>query len=162
MTGLDDQLWHNEQTDVGVSAGWTGWWPLSNPGNRAKSVVLSSHPDGRMHAVMAGMDDQIWHNEQTAADVSGGWTDWHELSNAGNRAKFITLATHADGRMHAVMAGMDDQLWHNEQTSAGVSGAWTDWHRLSGAGDEAMYISLAGHADGPRRHGGPRLSGGSR
>ena len=99
------QLWHNEQADSLVAASWTNWNYLSNQGNLAKVVKLAAHPDGRMHAVMAGLDNQVWHNEQTAAGVSAPWTDWHVLSQVGNNATLLALAAHPDGRMHAVMAG---------------------------------------------------------
>ncbi len=81
-----NQISHNEQTAVGVSAAWTGWHVLSAPGDEATRLALAAHPDGRMHAVMAGLDNQIWHNEQTAVGVSAAWTGWHVLSAAGNKA----------------------------------------------------------------------------
>ena len=68
-------------------------------------MALAAHPDGRMHAVMAGLDNQVWHNEQTGAGVSAPWTGWHVLSQLGNKAQILALACHPDGRMHAVMAG---------------------------------------------------------
>ena len=143
MAGLDNQIWHNEQTAAGVSAAWTGWHMLSVAGNKATRLALAAHPDGRMHAVMAGLDNQIWHNEQTAAGVSAAWTGWHVLSAAGNKATQLALAAHPDGRMHAVMAGLDNQIWHNEQTAVGVSAAWTGWHTLSVAGNKATQLALA-------------------
>jgi hypothetical protein len=55
MTGIDDlQVWHNEHTAAGVSAPWTGWHMLSQAENKALLLALAAHPDGRMHAVMAG------------------------------------------------------------------------------------------------------------
>jgi hypothetical protein len=55
-----------------------------------------------MHAVMVGLDDRVLHNEQIAVGVRAEWTDWHWLSNEGNKAKVLALAAHPDGRMHAV------------------------------------------------------------
>jgi hypothetical protein len=49
-----DQVWHNGQTAVGVSAAWTGWNYLSKAGDKAKTLALAAHPDGRMHAVIMG------------------------------------------------------------------------------------------------------------
>jgi hypothetical protein len=49
---------------------------------------------GRLHAVRCGEHDQAWHNEQTATGVSAAWPGWHFLSEAGNKAKPIALATH--------------------------------------------------------------------
>jgi hypothetical protein len=148
MAGLDNQIWHCEQEIAGVSAPWSGWHVLSNPGNMALQLALAAHPDGRMHAVMAGLDSQIWHNEQTAAALAAPWTDWHVLSNPGNMALQLALAAHPDGRMHAVMAGIDNQIWHNEQTGTGVSAPWTDWHVLSQPGNKASLLALAAHPDG--------------
>ena len=131
-----------------MSASWTDWHVLSHPGNKAVGIALASHPDGRMHAIMIGLDNQVWHNEQTSTGVSASWTDWHVLSHPGNKAVGITLASHPDGRMHAIMIGLDNQVWHNEQTSAGVSASWTDWHVLSHPGNKAVGITLASHPDG--------------
>jgi hypothetical protein len=143
-----DQIEHNEQTATGIAAPWSGWNALSRIGDRASRLALAAHPDGRMHAVMAGIDAQIWHNEQLAAGVSAAWTGWHELSVAGNKATELALAVHHDGRMHAVMAGIDNQIWHNEQIAAGVSAAWTGWRTLSAAGDKAIRLAVAAHPDG--------------
>ena len=105
LPATSDQLWHNEQKAVGVSAPWTDWHELSRPGNKAKVLALAAHADGRMHAVMAGVDDQIWHNEQQAVGVSAPWTDWHELSRPGNKAKVLALAGHANVPLHVVIVG---------------------------------------------------------
>ena len=113
--GLVDQLWHNGQIGTGIGAAWTDWGFFTTPANKAKHVSVATHPDGRLHAVMAGIDNQIWHNEQTSVGVSAPWTNWHRLENASHQAKVLTLAAHPDGRMHAVMAGIDNQIWHNEQ-----------------------------------------------
>jgi hypothetical protein len=145
---INAQLWHNEQAAPQVGASWTNWHYLSNQGNQAKVVQLAAHPDGRVHAVMAGLDNQIWHDEQTGTGVSAPWTDWHVLSNPGNMALQLALAAHPDGRMHAVMAGIDNQIWHNEQTGTGVSAPWTDWHVLSQPGNKASLLALAAHPDG--------------
>jgi hypothetical protein len=127
---------------------WTDWSVLSHPGNKAKAVALAAHPDGRMHAIMIGLDDQLWHNEQVASGVSALWTDWSVLSNPGNKARLIALTVHADGRMHAAMAGLDDQLWRNEQTGTGVSASWTDWQLFSQVSNKAKAFALAAHTDG--------------
>ena len=148
MAGTNNQIWHNEQTAAGVSASWTGWHWLSEEGDKAVQLALAAHPDGRMHAVMAGTNNQVWHNEQTAAGVSASWTGWHWLSEEGDKAVQLALAAHPDGRMHAVMAGTNNQIWHNEQTAAGVSASWTGWHWLSEEGDKAVQLALAAHPDG--------------
>jgi hypothetical protein len=79
------------------------------------------------------MVGQLFHNEQTAANVSAAWTGWNFLSQAGDEATALALAAHPDERMHAVMAGLDSQVRHNEQTAVGVSAAWTGWNLLSQA-----------------------------
>ena len=106
------QIWHNEQTAVGVSAPWTGWHYLSKAGDESSPgqvgwKPLAAHSDGRMHALMAGLDPdpQVFHNEQTAVEVSAPWTGWHYLSKAGDIAVSLALAAHPDGRMHAVATG---------------------------------------------------------
>jgi hypothetical protein len=146
MIGLDDQVWHNVQRTAGVGAAWTGWNYLSHPGNKAKAVALAAHPDGRMHALMIGLDDTVWHNEEKG--LIFGWTDWSPLSHPYNKAKAVAIAAHPDGRMHAVMIGLDDAVWHNEQMSGGAGAPWTDWYSLSNPGDKAKAIALASHPDG--------------
>ena len=148
MAGLDDQVWHNEQLSAALGAGWSDWQPLSQSGNKAKFLALAAHPDGRMHALMAGLDDQVWHNEQLSAALGAGWSDWQWLSHPGNKAKFLALAAHPDGRMHALMAGLDDQVWHNEQLSAALGAGWSDWQPLSQSGNKAKFLALAAHPDG--------------
>ena len=85
---------------------------------RTPSVVRS--PDAVGTPLSSTVTRQLWHNEQTGAGVSAPWTGWHVLSQPGNAANVVQLACHADGRMHAVMAGLDNQVWHNEQTAVGV------------------------------------------
>ena len=151
MTGSDNQVFHNEQTAVEVSAPWTGWHYLSKAGDAASFSALAAHPDGRMHAVMTGTGNQVFHNEQTAVGVSAPWTGWHYLSKAGDvvgSVASLALAAHPDGRMHAVMAGTGNQVFHNEQTAVEVSAPWTGWHYLSAAGDTADFVALAAHPDG--------------
>jgi hypothetical protein len=148
MAGMDKQIWHNEQTQAGVSAPWTGWHFLSDRGNKANRIALAVHPDGRMHSVMIGIDQQIWHNEQIRAGASAPWTDWHYLSEKGQTAAEVVVACHPDGRLHAVMADLDAQVWHNEQTENGLSAPWSGWHYLSNAGDTATLLALAVHRDG--------------
>jgi hypothetical protein len=148
MVGLDDQVWHNEQLAVGVSAAWSDWHELSHPENKAKMVMPAAHPDGRMHAVMVGLDDLVWHYEQVGAGVSAAWTDWHQLSDADDTAAMVILAAHPDGRMHAVMIGLDGQVRHNEQLAAEVSAAWSDWHDLSHPDNKAHAVALAAQPDG--------------
>jgi hypothetical protein len=140
MVGLDNQVWHNEQTEFRVSAPWTGWRYLSGLGTKATALALACHPNGRMHAVMAGMDNQVWHNEQNGSTLNATWTGWRELSGHGTKAIMVALAPHPDGRMHAVMAGTDNQLWHNYQTTPNTGDPWKGWQELSRPGDEATGI----------------------
>ena len=56
---------------------------------------------------------QLWHNEQTATGVSAAWTDWHVLSQVGNKAlQLVALAAHpgradarGDGRARTTRSG---------------------------------------------------------
>jgi hypothetical protein len=148
MAGIDDRVWHNEQVAVGVSAAWSDWRALSHPENMAKVLALAAHPDGRMHALMAGIDNRVWHNEQILGNVSAAWSDWRALSHPENMAKVLALAAHPDGRMHALMAGIDDRVWHNEQVAVGVSAAWSDWHPLSHPENMAKVLALAAQGAG--------------
>jgi hypothetical protein len=95
------QIWHNDQQDPAAGGAWTGWNFLSNAGDNAKSIVVVPNADGRLHAFMIGMDDQVWHNDQLDPAAGGAWTGWNFLSNAGDNAKSIVVVPNADGRLHA-------------------------------------------------------------
>ena len=109
--GLLDQLWHNGQTSTGVGALWTDWSFFTRPANKAKHVSVATHPDGRMHAVMVGLDDQVWHNEQKAVGVSAAWTGWGVLSSTGDKAKGLAVACDGAGRLHAFAIGIGRSPW---------------------------------------------------
>ncbi|RSN31372.1 hypothetical protein DMC61_14580 [Amycolatopsis sp. WAC 04169] len=98
---LDNQIWHNDQLNPAPGGAWTGWNYLSNPGDQAKNIVVVPNADGRLHAFMIGMDDQIWHNDQLNPAPGGTWTGWNYLSNPGDQAKNIVVVPNADGRLHA-------------------------------------------------------------
>jgi hypothetical protein len=102
-----DQIWHNDQTGTGLGSAWTGWNFLSQQGDRAKSLVVVQNDDGRLHAFMIGMDDQIWHNDQTGTGLGSAWTGWNFLSQQGDRAESLVVAQNGDGRLHAFMIGPD-------------------------------------------------------
>ncbi len=142
MIGLDDQIWHNEQTGTNLFSPWTGWNYLSEAGNRAKSLLVVTNGDGRLHAFMIGLDDQVWHNDQTGTNYGDAWSDWNYLSEAGNRAKDLVVAANADGRLHAFMIGMDDQVWHNDQMGTSFASSWTGWNWLSHLGDKAKSLFI--------------------
>src|SRR3712207_2311527 len=108
MIGMDDQIWHNDQESTGLGSAWTGWNFLSQEGDRAKSLVVAQNGDGRLHAFMIGMDDQIWHNDQEGAALGSAWTGWNFLSQEGDRAKSLVVAQNGDGRLHAFMIGMTE------------------------------------------------------
>lgn len=93
-----------ERKRVATTA-WTDWRLLSKTGDKAKLLALAAHPDGRMHTVIAGTDDQLWHNEQAASGISAAWTDWHLLLSTGDNAKALALAAHSDGRVYAAVVG---------------------------------------------------------
>lgn len=70
------------------------------------------------------------------------------MSAVADKGKLLALAAHTDGRMHALSVGLEDQIWHSEQRTAGISGAWTGWNVLSKPGDKARTLALAYHGDG--------------
>ena len=142
------QLSHNDQQDPALGGAWTGWNFLSNQGDRAKDLVVVPNADGRLHAFMIGMDDQVWHNDQQDPALGGAWTGWNFLSNQGDRAKDLVVVPNADGRLHAFMIGMDDQVWHNDQQDPALGGAWTGWNFLSNQGDRAKDLVVVPNADG--------------
>ena len=146
--GLDGQIWHNDQTGTSFGDAWSGWNYLSRPGNKAKSLVVVPNGDGRLHAFMIGLDDQIWHNDQTGTGYGDAWSDWNYLSQAGNKAKSLVVVPNGDGRLHAFMIGLDDQIWHNDQTGTSYGDAWSGWNYLSQAGDRARSLLVAADADG--------------
>jgi subtilisin family serine protease len=106
LTNSLTQIWHNDQEQAVLGGAWTGWNFLSHPGDRAKSIVVVPNSDGRLHAFMIGMDDQIWHNDQEQAVLGGAWTGWTRLSIQGDRATKIAVVPNSDGRLHAFMTGV--------------------------------------------------------
>jgi kumamolisin len=158
--GLDGQLWHIEQELANPAAGasWTDWQPLTVPGDTARQVAMAAHPDGRMHVVVADLNNVLWHIEQEQANPAAGasWANnnqWQLLNNQGDTALQVAMAVHPDsGRMHAVVTGLDNQVWHSEQESPLVGAAWTDWHVLSEPGNEATLVAVAAHPVSGRMH----------
>ena len=88
-----------------LGGAWTGWTVLSALGDRAKNLAVVPNADGRLHAFMIGMDDQVWHNDQQQAALGGAWTGWTYLSNQGDAAKNLAVAPNSDGRLHAFGIG---------------------------------------------------------
>ena len=134
MIGMDDQIWHLEQPQIPATLGqgWPGQWNLlSAAGDRAKHLLIVKHDDGRLHAFRIGMNGQVDHNEQDhpSPGNASSWTGWRttHFSSIGERAKVLKVVKHADGRLHAFMVGLDDQLWHKEQVPFGPITAQTDW-----------------------------------
>ena len=148
MIGLDNQIWHNDQTGVQLGSSWTGWNVLSHQGDKAKSLVVAPNRDGRLHAFMIGLDDQIWHNDQTGAQLGSSWTGWNVLSHQGDKAKKLVIVPNRDGRLHAFMIGLDDQIWHNDQTGRQLGSTWTGWNVLSHQGDKAKRLVVVTNKDG--------------
>jgi hypothetical protein len=146
--GVVDQLWHNAQTGTGLGVAWTDWDLFTRPANKARQIYVLRHFDGRLHAFVIGMDDQVWHNDQTGTGLGSAWTGWNYLSNAGDKARSVTVVANADGRLHAFMIGMDDQVWHNDQTGTGLGSAWTGWNYLSSRYDEAKDLAIANDGAG--------------
>jgi hypothetical protein len=88
-------------------------------------------------AVMTEFERLAWHNEQTAANLSAPWTDWHELSDVTSRGSTLALAAHPDGRVHAVMAGTDRLLLEPDRIVI-----------TSGIPDIEGWVEIALHRDG--------------
>ena len=148
MIGLDNQIWHNDQTGTALGAAWTGWNVLSKAGDKGTSVVVAPNQDGRLHAFMIGLDNQIWHNDQTGTALGAAWTGWNVLSKAGDKGTSVVVAPNQDGRLHAFMIGLDNQIWHNDQTGNTLGAAWTGWNVLSKAGDKGTSVVVAPNQDG--------------
>src|SRR5205807_1760207 len=114
-------------------------------------LTVARNQDGRLHVFRISADDsdQVSHIAQTktpAPPLPGATSNaqWRPFSAVGNRAKYLTVAQHADGRLHAFMIGMDNQVWHDEQNATG----WTGWNGLSSSGERAKNLVVARDADG--------------
>jgi lipoprotein-anchoring transpeptidase ErfK/SrfK len=103
---MDDQVRRNEQEVTGRNAPWTGWQALSQAGDQAKSLVVVPNQDGRLHAFMVGLDDQVRHNEQEVTGRNAPWTGWQALSQAGDQAKSVVVVPTNDGRLQAFVIGL--------------------------------------------------------
>jgi hypothetical protein len=58
-------------------------WSIEGSG----SLVVAQVDAVRLHAFMIGLNDQIWHNEQSGTAFGSFWSGWNFLSKAGDKAK---------------------------------------------------------------------------
>ena len=150
LVDLDGQLEHNEQLETKLGAGWTGWQPLGEQGDLALGYnsAVAANADGRLHAFLAGIDGQLWHNEQLETKLGAAWTGWQPLGEQGDRGKSLAVAANADGRLHAFLEGARGQLQHNEQLETKLGAAWTGWQPLTHEGDRGVDVPVATAQDG--------------
>jgi hypothetical protein len=128
--GVDDldQVSHIAQNfPISPGSSWNSQWsPFSALGNRAKYMTVAQHADGRLHAFMIGMDNQMWHNEQNTS----GWGGWNILSSSGDRAKSLVATRDDDNRLHAFAIGIGRSPWIDvslmlpERNSSNGGGRW--------------------------------------
>ena len=70
--------------------------------------------DGRLEAIIIGLDDQVFRSQQTG---NGDWKPWRFHGADGNKAKDLVVSRQADGRLEAMLIGLDDHVWRTRQTS---------------------------------------------
>src|SRR5258707_1223203 len=90
MIGLDNQVWHNMQTDTTGST-WTGWNLLSSSGDAAKNLVVAQDGTGRLHAFAIGLSRFPWLTTPQMLPERG--------NPAGGGRWYPTPLTLADGRV---------------------------------------------------------------
>ena len=76
--------------------------------------MLQRQGDGRLEAIIIGLDDQAFRSQQTGA---GRWKPWTFHGAEGNKAKDLVVGRRGDGRLEALLIGLDDHVWGTSQTS---------------------------------------------
>jgi subtilisin family serine protease len=120
-------------------------WEMSAAGQGAGKVAVGRNQDGRLEAFVVGPEGILYHSWQT--QPNGGWSPWiqHKDSGMRIRAKSVTIASNADGRLQIFAIGRDsNNIYTRWQTSQ--NGSWSRPEHLLGG--TARDIAVGKNADG--------------
>jgi hypothetical protein len=95
-----------------------------------KDVAVASTNDGRLVAVMTGLDDVLFRAHQLAPN--GAWSTPTFLGQPSNKAKRVAAVRDLDARVEAFYIGTDDVLYHNQNVSLTDINSWTGEALVSG------------------------------
>ena len=79
-----------------------------------------------VHAMVRGMDDNIYHR---LMDPSGSWTSWTAIGGLSSSGPTLHHCEF-DNKVHVVVRGMDSGIYHRSVNQDGTG--WSAWERLSG------------------------------
>ena len=144
-------VWHRWQ-EPAPQTGWSAWGTLGAPPGGVSAHLLGAgrNADGRLEIFAFGEDGHVWHVWQNAP-LGTGWSPWASLGTpAGVYLRTLAVGQNADGRLEVFGVGLDNNVWHIWQQSAG--GGWSDWDGLGappGATPEqpAVGLDADGHLD---------------
>jgi len=104
---------------------WSEWKELG--GGEAKEIAVVQNKDGGLEVFVIWDDNSVRHSSQTTA---GGneFTRWNNLGGVTRDAlREIEVGLNGDGRLEVFVIGINNQVYHNWQTTpgGGWSGGWT-------------------------------------
>ncbi len=118
-----------------IAWGWQTYaWSYGNWDGRAQLQQV-------LNGTTAAGDSDCCDRDNAVADDYG---QWHAARTEAERISPIGAAINADGRLEVFVPGVDTQLWHQWQTTAG--GAWSGLFGLTGSMTGAP--AAASNADG--------------
>ena len=133
IVGSDRRLYHKWQTAANSSTWSDGWASLGGQWSHRRRPAVAQNADGRLEVFLVGLDKQLHHRSQTAAN-SSQWSEiWTVLGGQEwPPSSDPSIGRNADGRLEVFLVGSDKQLYHRRQTAANSS-TWSEtWTSLGG------------------------------
>jgi acylphosphatase len=133
LVGSDRRLYHKWQTAANSSTWSDGWASLGGQWSHRRRPAVAQNADGRLEVFLVGLDKQLHHRSQTAAN-SSQWSEiWTVLGGQEwPPSSDPSIGRNADGRLEVFLVGSDKQLYHRRQTAANSS-TWSEtWTSLGG------------------------------
>lgn len=94
--------------------------------HKAPSALSPSPGATQLYAV--GTDGHVWTDLYPVANRPGQWSRWLLLGvNVFPAQATVTALSTGQGATNLYVSGLDDKVWSNSLTSAGVSGQWNGW-----------------------------------
>jgi YD repeat-containing protein len=133
--GTDNRMYFRQQTTIGDLSSFAGWDVIdsgTNPSSGFRSdPALVRLGDGRLEVFGTANDGSMYTSTQITQ--AGSWAGWSSLGKPGTTTLVSSpvVAINANGALSLFARGNNNELWTNQQTSAG--GAWRGWTSLGWA-----------------------------
>jgi hypothetical protein len=125
-------IYHQWQSSAGGS--WPGSWSLI-AGTLFSDPVVGTNQDGTLEILaLAGSDDHVVHDRQTAANQHTSLSSWYDI--AGSVANVPTVARNLDGTIEIFSMSVDNNhVIHTWQTTTSWTMTWTPhgWDDIIGS-----------------------------